>query len=205
MAIALHHSRAKGTARAVLIGIANHDGDGGAWPSVATLAKYAGGIDARNVQKALARLEQLGEIRRHVNAGGSVGTQYGQRPNLYEFLLRCPETCDRTKNHRDRTKNHRDRTKLALLPRFTDATPGEIATPGLVTPGEIATTPPAETPPEPPSKPTTTRKSAGHSTRARSALLVHAGPCPGRSASKPHELQLGYCIYCGRQPEQVSA
>lgn len=195
MAIALHHSRAKGTARAVLIGIANHDGDGGAWPSVATLAKYAGGIDARNVQKALARLEQLGEIRRHVNAGGSVGTQYGQRPNLYEFLLRCPESCDRT-------KNHRDRTKLALLPRFSDDTPGEIATPDeIATTGGNATTPPAETPPEPPTNPTNTSKRASHSTRARE----NQQPCPGRSAGKPHELQLGYCIYCGRQPERVSA
>ena len=29
------------TDKLVLIGIANHDGDGGSWPSIATLAMYA--------------------------------------------------------------------------------------------------------------------------------------------------------------------
>jgi DNA-binding GntR family transcriptional regulator len=69
MAIALHHSRAKGTAKLVLIGIANHDGDGGAWPSVDTLAKYAG-VHRRNVQRALQQLEELHEIEIVRNGGG---------------------------------------------------------------------------------------------------------------------------------------
>jgi hypothetical protein len=103
IAIALHHSRATGAAKLVLVGIANHDGDGGAWPSVATLARYAG-IDARNVRKAIQRLEDLGEIRRHVQAGGTAQTPEHRRPNWYAFLLECPPQCDRTRQHK--TRNH---------------------------------------------------------------------------------------------------
>ena len=98
MAIALHHSRARGTAKLVLIGIANHDGDGGAWPSVATLAKYAA-VTPRNVQKALRELEALGEIRTHLQAGGNGRGPAYERPNLYDFTLACPDGCDRTTKH----------------------------------------------------------------------------------------------------------
>jgi hypothetical protein len=101
IAIALHHSRAKGTAKLVLIGIANHDGDGGAWPSVATLAHYAG-VDARNVQRAIDKLVALGEIRKDVQAGGDIRVPDHRRPNRYRFLLECPHNCDRTRNHRTR-------------------------------------------------------------------------------------------------------
>lgn len=101
VAIALHHSRATGSTKLVLIGIANHDGDGGAWPSVATLARYSG-VSPRNVQKAIGRLEQLHEIRRHIQAGGVAATADYKRPNRYEFLLSCPPSCDRTRHHRDR-------------------------------------------------------------------------------------------------------
>lgn len=99
MAIALHHSDARGAARLVLIGIANHDGDGGAWPAVSTLAKYAG-VSERMVQKSIAQLVELGEVTRHVQQGGTRMTADHNRPNLYEFKLRCPAGCDRTKNHR---------------------------------------------------------------------------------------------------------
>lgn len=83
--------------RLVLIGIANHDGDGGAWPSVATLSRYAGVVE-RSVGRSLARLEQLGYITRHVQQGGTTKMRAGQRPNLYE-LHRTPDpsvTPDRT-------------------------------------------------------------------------------------------------------------
>jgi hypothetical protein len=99
VAIALHHSRAKGSAKLVLIGIANHDGDGGAFPKIATLAKYAN-IHPRNVVKCLNTLGALGEIIIHQNAGGTLKTPDSIRPNLYEFILSCPPDCDRTKNHR---------------------------------------------------------------------------------------------------------
>ena len=99
MTIALHHSRARGTSKVVLLGIANHDGDGGAWPSIATLAKYAN-VAHRNVQMAVRELERLGEVRVEVQAGGTGRTRDTQRPNLYHFMLRCPDDCDRTSQHR---------------------------------------------------------------------------------------------------------
>lgn len=100
-AIALNHSRAKGAAKLVLLGIANHDGDGGAWPSMATLARY-GAVTPRNAQKAVDELERLGEVRRRVRQGGTARTPDHLRPNLYEFILRCPPTCDHSKQHRVR-------------------------------------------------------------------------------------------------------
>ena len=104
MAIALHHSKAVGTAKLVVIGIANHDGDGGAWPSIATLAKYANykGSPESNrkaIQKILRELEGIGEIRTHAREGGLARTPEYLRPNLYEFLLRCPEDCDGSARH----------------------------------------------------------------------------------------------------------
>lgn len=100
IALALHHSKAKGATKLVLLGIANHDGDGGAWPSVATLSKYAGGIDGRSVRRSIAELVRLGEVSVQLNAGGTKATHNDRRPNLYHFLLRCPEGCDGTKEHR---------------------------------------------------------------------------------------------------------
>lgn len=99
LAIVLHHSQAKGTAKLVLIGIANHDGDGGAWPTIDTLARYAN-VTARNVQKALDTLEALGEVRRIYQAGGDHNIADHRRPNRYKILLQCPSSCDRTKHHR---------------------------------------------------------------------------------------------------------
>ena len=72
------------TAKLVLIGIANHDGDGGAWPSVNTLARYAS-VTPRSVQRALSDLEAAGLITRHVNQGGTSRTPDHSRPNLYEL------------------------------------------------------------------------------------------------------------------------
>ena len=98
MTIALHHSRAVGTPKVVLLGIANHDGDGGSWPSIATLTKYAG-VSRGNVQKAIVRLEELGEIRRYVQDGGTASMLDHLRPNRYEVTLRCPPGCDRSRSH----------------------------------------------------------------------------------------------------------
>lgn len=101
MALALHHSKSKGTAKLVLLGIANHDGDGGAWPSVKTLAKY-GGCDSRQVQRALKQLEQAGEIQRIIGAGGDENTRPDRRPNRYRILVSCPPSCDGTTKHKER-------------------------------------------------------------------------------------------------------
>lgn len=101
MTVVLHHSKSQGAAKLVLLGIANHQGDGGAWPSIATLAKYAGGIDRRTVQRALRDLTRAGELSCEIQAGGSYGDD-SARPNRYWVLLTCPPECDGTTNHRKR-------------------------------------------------------------------------------------------------------
>jgi hypothetical protein len=83
----------------VLLGIANHDGDGGSFPKLATLAKYAN-VHPRRVTEALRTLGELGEIVVHESKGGTFRTPEHMKPNLYEFVLTCPEDCDRTRNHR---------------------------------------------------------------------------------------------------------
>ena len=98
MAACLHHSKASGSDKLVLLGIANHDGDGGAWPSITTLAKYAN-ISERSVQKCVDKLIELNEITRHINKGGNENTRGDRRPNRYEILVRCPQECDGTTRH----------------------------------------------------------------------------------------------------------
>jgi len=99
MAIALHHSRARGSAKLALLGIANHDGDGGSWPSMAKIAVYAG-TNLRNASNAVDELIKKGEVAKHINQGGNLRTPEHMRPNLYSFLLKCPPNCDRTTQHR---------------------------------------------------------------------------------------------------------
>lgn len=74
------------TQKLVLIGIANHDGDGGAWPSVATLSNYAE-CSTRQVQRALADLIELGLVERLINEGGTKAMKDHTRPNLYVLHL----------------------------------------------------------------------------------------------------------------------
>lgn len=131
--IALNHSRATGTAKLVLIGIADHDGDGGSWPSVSTLARYAG-VSRRNVQKAVEKLEALHEVRRHVQQGGDHRFSDYERPNRYDFLLSCPADCDGSRQHR--TARHdpveldvEDPASVATPPVGSDAPPLSVATP----------------------------------------------------------------------------
>lgn len=98
MAVSLHHSKTQGATKLVLLGIANHEGDGGSWPSISTLARYAGGVNRRTVQRAIQDLIDLGEISCIVNGGG-----HGEnRPNLYRVTLHCPQNCDGSTAHRKR-------------------------------------------------------------------------------------------------------
>lgn len=90
MSAVLHHSEASGSTKLVLIGIANHDGDGGAWCSVETLAKYAN-IERRQVQKILRDLEESGEIVTIHREGIT---------NRYTVEVSCPPNCDRSTNHK---------------------------------------------------------------------------------------------------------
>jgi hypothetical protein len=70
------------TQKLVLIGIANHDGDGGAWPAIATLARYAA-VGERSVQRAIKDLEILGLVTVETNGGGTLTTRNDRRPNRY--------------------------------------------------------------------------------------------------------------------------
>ena len=86
ISLVLNRSKATGTDKLVLIGIANHDGDGGSWPSIATLARYANKSESA-VIRSLRRLEAMGEIVTHRNAGGTRSTRSDRRPNRYEITL----------------------------------------------------------------------------------------------------------------------
>lgn len=207
MAIALHHSRAKGTARLILIGIANHDGDGGAWPSVATLAKYAGITDRRNVQRALASLESLGEIRRLVSAGGDHSMADYMRPNLYRVLLRCPPGCDRSAQHR--MPKDDPAPDLWKDPPAYSPPPGESAAP------HASPAPPEPSPNQISKEPdVSTDTHAGRSVAPWAAPKARPRPpalqwitdrCPGDWQHGQHQLgrQSGKCLNCYETPHKI--
>lgn len=110
--IALHHAEGlNSTERLVLIGVANHYGEGGCWPTLGTLGKYAG-VSDRNVRKALKKLQEVGYLRVDVNGGP--GARADQRPNLYHFLLRCPVDCDRSMSHRSGGSDASSRTERGV-------------------------------------------------------------------------------------------
>ena len=133
MAIVLHHSKAPTpTARLIMLGIANHDGDGGAWPSVATLAKYAG-CDPRSVKRCLRELERIGEISTRIMGGGLVEQSPYTRPNRYTITLTCPPECDRSTAHR----------VPDVAPEPVDNSAPDPVTP--VSPGDTSVTPPGDT------------------------------------------------------------
>ena len=99
--VVLHHSKAQGAAKLILWGIANHHSDQGAWPSIATLAKYAG-ITERRVQQIVRELTNSGEITIQ-EQGGFGHTQY--KTNRYFINLTCPPDCDGTLQHRTGVKS----------------------------------------------------------------------------------------------------
>jgi hypothetical protein len=82
----LHNSKAKGTTKLVLIGIANHEGDGGAWPTLETLGKYAA-CSRSTVKEAIRWLVAHGEIKVIPQGGGNAHTRPDRRPNLYKVLV----------------------------------------------------------------------------------------------------------------------
>ena len=99
--VVLHHSQTEGTAKLVLWGIANHHSDSGAWPSVATLAKYAR-VSERRVQQIIRDLERSGELV--VEDQGGLG-QGQYKTNRYFITLQCPSDCDGSINHRTGVKS----------------------------------------------------------------------------------------------------
>jgi hypothetical protein len=99
--VVLHHSKAEGSAKLVLWGIANHHSDAGAWPSIATLAKYAA-VSERRVQQIIRELEALGEIA--VEEQGGLG-QGQYKTNRFHILISCPADCDGSLNHKTGVKS----------------------------------------------------------------------------------------------------
>lgn len=193
MAIALNHSRAKGAAKLILIGIANHDGDGGAWPSVATLSRY-GQVTPRQTQKLIGELERLGEITRHQNAGGNHLTTEHLRPNLYHFKLQCPPSCDRSSRHR--TKN--DHLILELSTGVSPTTPGVAHDRGGVSP----TTPePSMNQPQEIKERTSPIARTREGGQSLYSALIEAKCSGSRNGRHVYE-DSGYCRWCAdRRPD----
>ena len=83
MSAVWQHSRSEGRARLVLLAIADHQGQIGAWPSIATIAKMVNASE-RSVQRDIQELQKLGELRVEVQAAPTHG-QY--KSNLYWVTL----------------------------------------------------------------------------------------------------------------------
>ena len=95
----LHHSHHSGTPKLVLLGIAWHmseTGLDGAWPSISRVALYAG-VSERQVIRALAMLEESGELILDRHKGESYG---GHRTNRYWINVPCPGECDGSVHHK---------------------------------------------------------------------------------------------------------
>ena len=195
-AIPLHHSKATGTTKLVLLGIANHDGDGGAWPTVATLAKYAN-ADRRTIQRAIEKLEAMGDIRRILNGGGNHSTADHHRPNLYEFRLTCPTSCDRSKNHRT--------TRVAPVSfDLEELSTGAAPTPPLVvhTGGTHAAGGATPTPPKP-SLNHQRDLSEPSRVNARDGEPVNNGDiCPNSTTGHDYRADPTRCGVCGIRADQ---
>lgn len=79
MAWVFKNSKASPAAKLVLLAIADHQGERGAWPSERTLAK-ACNMSERSVRRKIAELVELGELEVQVNSAPVEG-QY--KSNLY--------------------------------------------------------------------------------------------------------------------------
>jgi hypothetical protein len=114
LAVVLHHSQATGTDKLVLLGVANHAGDGGAWPTASE----------RTVQRSIQRLVKMRELTVQRQAGGTHDMASWQRPNRYEVTVKCPDTCDGTTQHR----SHRRTPTVPAVPasdRVTQTSPAD--------------------------------------------------------------------------------
>lgn len=97
--IVLNHSRAMGTTKMVLMGIAWHIGKdplAGCYPSQQTLADYAN-CSTRQVRRCIDELVGLDEL--HVISNGSYRRGSIASTNLYTVILDCPDWCDKSMNH----------------------------------------------------------------------------------------------------------
>lgn len=99
----LAHSKAQSTTKLVLVALAHFyddDGNYGAWPSQALLARLAN-CSERTARRSLKDLSDSGEIDILLHQG--VGHSPQRRTNRYRILVDCPQTCDKSSQHRDLT------------------------------------------------------------------------------------------------------
>ena len=88
VSLVLNNSRATGRAKLVLLGIANHLGDQGAWPSISTLARYANASE-RSVKRDIQELIELGELKVELQ---NAPTNHQYKTNLYWITIRSGVT-----------------------------------------------------------------------------------------------------------------
>ena len=77
------HSQSTGRARLILLAIADHQGEIGAWPSIGTLARMANASE-RSVQRDIQTLQELGELSVEVQ---NAPTRQQYKSNLYWVIL----------------------------------------------------------------------------------------------------------------------
>jgi len=77
------HSQSTGRARLVLLAIADHQGEIGAWPSMKTIAKMVNASE-RSVQRDIQTLQELGELSVEVQ---NAPTKQQYKSNLYWVTL----------------------------------------------------------------------------------------------------------------------
>lgn len=82
------HSKSDGRARLVLLAIADHQGEIGAWPSLKTLAKMSNASE-RSVQRDIEYLQNIGELEVHYQ---QAPTRSHYKSNLY--FVRLPGVTD---------------------------------------------------------------------------------------------------------------
>jgi hypothetical protein len=83
VSLVLNQSRATGRSKLVLLGIANHLGDQGAWPSISTLARYANASE-RSVKRDIQELVELGELKVELQ---NAPTRHQYKTNLYWITI----------------------------------------------------------------------------------------------------------------------
>jgi hypothetical protein len=88
VSLVLNKSKATGRAKLVLLGIANHLGDQGAWPSISTLARYANASE-RSVKRDIQELIELGELKVELQ---NAPTHQQYKTNLYWITIRSGVT-----------------------------------------------------------------------------------------------------------------
>jgi len=97
MSAVLHHSQASPHAKLVLMAIAYHENETGAWMSQATLARLCN-MSERTVRRHIAELRDLFEIDIIHDGGQGHGARV---TNRYFIILDCPEGCDRSFSHKE--------------------------------------------------------------------------------------------------------